>query len=128
MGMQFYETVYGRRFFDSQFPELIKAINRLADVKQAEQRTQFSLADESTRKKLQSLMEDTEKAEAFARAFFDEIASDCESYDDIGLQMARAILNNNVEELLVSVSGWSSKSLLNIAEHGVADLEDGGMS
>ena len=128
MGIQFHETVYGKRFFESQLPALIKAINRLADVKQAEQRTQFSLADESTRKKLQSLMEDTEKAEAFARAFFDEIASDCESYDDIGLQMARAILNNNVEELLVSVSGWSSKSLLNIAEHGVADLEDGGMS
>lgn len=128
MGIQFHETVYGKRFFESQLPALIQAINRLADVKQAGQRVPFPLADESTRKKLQSLMEDTEKAEAFARAFFDEIASDCESYDDIGLQMARAILNNNVEELLVSVSGWSSKSLLNIAEHGMADPEDGGMS
>ncbi len=128
MGIQFHETVYGKRFFENQLPALIKAINRLADVKQAEQRTPFPLADEFTRKKLQSLMEDTEKAEAFARAFFDEIASDCENHDDIGLQMARAILNNNIEELLVSVSGWSSKSLLNIAEHGVADPKDGGMS
>lgn len=128
MEMQFYETVYGRRFFDSQLPELIKAINRLADVKQAEQRTPFPLADESTRKKLQSFMADSEKAEAFAKAFFDEIASDSENYDDIGLHMARAILNNNVEELLVSVSGWSSKSLLNIAEYGVADPGDGGMT
>ena len=128
MGIQFYETVYGKRFFESQLPALIQAINRLADVKQAEQRTQFSLADESTRKKLQSLMADTQKAEAFAKAFFDEIASDSESYDNIGHQMASAILNNNIEELLVSVSGWGSKSLLNIAEYGVADPEAGGMS
>ena len=128
MGIQFYETVYGKRFFESQLPALIQAINRLADVKQAGQRVPFPLADESTRKKLQSLMADTQKAEAFAKAFFDEIASDSESYDNIGHQMARAILNNNIEELLVSVSGWGSKSLLNIAEYGVADPEDGGMS
>ena len=33
MGLQFYETGYGKRFFESQLPSLIKAINRLADVK-----------------------------------------------------------------------------------------------
>lgn len=128
MGIQFHETMYGKRFFESQLPALINAINRLADVKQAEQQVPFPMADESTRKRLQSIMSDTGKAEAFAKAFFDEIASDSESYDNIGYQMVRAILNNNIEELLVSVSGWGSKSLLNIAEYGVADPEAGGMS
>jgi len=30
MGPQFHETGYGRTFFQSQLPNLIKAINRLA--------------------------------------------------------------------------------------------------
>lgn len=32
MGIQFHETGYGKRFFEHQLPELIKAINRLADA------------------------------------------------------------------------------------------------
>ena len=32
MGPQFHETEYGRRFFGKQLPDLIKAINRLADA------------------------------------------------------------------------------------------------
>ena len=32
MGPQFHETGYGRSFFQSQLPNLIKAINRLADA------------------------------------------------------------------------------------------------
>ena len=32
MGPQFFETPYGRRFFDAQLPNLIKAINRLAEA------------------------------------------------------------------------------------------------
>ena len=32
MGPQFHETGYGRTFFQSQLPNLIKAINRLADA------------------------------------------------------------------------------------------------
>ena len=32
MGAQFHETGYGRTFFKSQLPNLIKAINRLADA------------------------------------------------------------------------------------------------
>lgn len=124
MGLQFHETVYGKRFFDSQLPALIKALNRLADIKQAEIFKPFKLADEATRKRLQAVMEDTEKAEAFAKAFFDAITSDDEAYDDIGFHMASAILNNNVEEFMVAVSGWDSKSLLNIAEYGTAEPEE----
>ena len=32
MGPQFHETGYGRTFFQSQLPNLITAINRLADA------------------------------------------------------------------------------------------------
>lgn len=32
MGPQFFETIYGKRFFESHLPELIKSINRLADA------------------------------------------------------------------------------------------------
>ncbi len=124
MGFQFHETAYGKRFFDSQLPALIKALNRLADAKQAGQPTPFPPADEATRKRLMSVMADTEKAEAFAKAFFDEINSDDDSYVDIGFHMARAILDNNIEAFLVAVSGWSSKSLLNIAEYGTANPKE----
>lgn len=124
MGLQFHETGYGKRFFECQLPELIKAINRLADVKQTQFLSPFPLADECTRKRLNAVIADTEKAEAFAKAFFAEIASDEESYDDVGAQMAKAILQNNIEALLVAVSGWSSKSLLNIAEYGAAEPKE----
>lgn len=36
MGPQFHETMYGKRFFEKQLPELTKAINRLADAKEKE--------------------------------------------------------------------------------------------
>ena len=32
MGPQFHESQYGQRFFNKQLPDLIKAINRLADA------------------------------------------------------------------------------------------------
>lgn len=31
MGIQFHETVRGAKFFDHQLPQLIKALNRVAD-------------------------------------------------------------------------------------------------
>ena len=32
MGLQFHETKYGKRFFDHQLPELIKAIKEQTEV------------------------------------------------------------------------------------------------
>ena len=37
MGMQFHETVYGKRFFEQQLPALTKALNRVADVYEKKQ-------------------------------------------------------------------------------------------
>lgn len=30
--MKFYETMFGKRFFDSQLPKLIKVLERIADA------------------------------------------------------------------------------------------------
>ena len=32
MGLQFHETVYGKRYFEYQFPKLIDTIERLANA------------------------------------------------------------------------------------------------
>ncbi len=32
MGPDFYQTMMGKRFYESQLPSLIKAVNRLADA------------------------------------------------------------------------------------------------
>ena len=54
----------------------------------------------------------------FAKAFYDEIATDDEKLESVGFHMARAILHNSIEEFLVAIVGWTSKSLLDIAEKG----------
>ena len=41
MSIPFYKTVYGRRFFDSQLPDLIKVINRLTEeVKKSNEKSE----------------------------------------------------------------------------------------
>ena len=82
------------------------------------------MADEETCKRLITVMDDSEKSEAFARAFYDEIASDDEKLESVGFHMARAILHNSIEEFLVAIVGWTSKSLLDIAEKGSTDPQE----
>lgn len=36
--MQFHETGYGKRFFESQLPKLIKALERIADALENEKK------------------------------------------------------------------------------------------
>lgn len=123
MGLQFHETRYGKDFFEHQLPRLTKAIEKLAESKKDEKTIPvypFSLANEETSKRLFAVMDDPGKAEAFARAFCEQFKSDGESYASMGFHMARAILNNNIEEFLVAVVGWTSMSLLNITETGSA--------
>ena len=82
------------------------------------------MADEETCKRLLAVMNDSEKAEAFAKAFYDEIATDDEKLESVGFHMARAILHNSIEEFLVAIVGWTSKSLLDIAEKGSTDPQE----
>lgn len=127
MGFQLHETEYGKRFFGHQLPALIKAIEKLADSKKNQETVPlypFPLADEETCKRLIAVMNDSEKAEAFARAFCEQFEADGEAYASMGFHMARAMLNNNIEEFLVAIVGWTSKSLLNIAEKGSTEPQE----
>ena len=124
MGLQFHETMYGKNFFEAQLPRLTKAIEKLAESKtttETEPVIPFPLADEETCTRLLADMNDSEKAEAFAKAFYDQVASDDEKLESVGFHMARAILHNSIEEFLVAIVGWTSKSLLDIAEKGFAE-------
>jgi len=82
--------------------------------------TIFAPADEETRKRLSKVVADDALAKKLAETFIDEIENDDETLEKVGYHMAQAILENNAEALLIAVCGWSSKSLLNIMEHGVA--------
>ena len=82
--------------------------------------TIFAPADEETRKRLWKVLADDELAKKLAETFIDEIENDDETLEKVGYHMAQAILENNAEALLIAVCGWSSKSLLNIMERGVA--------
>ena len=127
MGLQFHETMYGKTFFEHQLPRLAKAIEKLAESKNTQGSIPvipFPLADEETCKRLLAVMNDSEKAEAFAKAFYDEIATDDEKLESVGFHMARAILHNSIEEFLVAIVGWTSKSLLDIAEKGSTDPQE----
>ena len=231
MGLQFHETVYGKRFFEGQLPSLIKAINRLADakeqtppaaepetikasnmayvcyeenshelatengavnemyvaaslndvykwidkrLKEAEQNyyailndfeeseffrevmegkegalTLYHNGDESSRlfyaltvkpftsanglypkassktyDRLRAVMADMNKAEKFGDALCNQIETDDEKHSRIGYYLAKAILDDSIEDLLVAICGWTSESLLNIAEFGTAYPEE----
>ena len=127
MGLQFHETMYGKTFFEHQLPRLTKAIEKLAESKNTTETISvipFPLADEETCRRLLSVMNDSDKAEAFAKAFFDQVASDDEKLESVGFHMARAIIHNSIEEFLVAIVGCTSKSLLNIAETGTADPQE----
>lgn len=127
MGLQFHETVYGKNFFEHQLPMLTRAIEKLAESKNTTDTIPvipFPLADEETCRRLLAVMNDSEKAEAFAKAFYDEIATDDEKLESVGFHMARTILHNSIEEFLVAIVGWTSKSLLNIAETGSAEPQE----
>lgn len=226
MGLQFYETGYGKRFFDVQLPSLIKALNRVADVnekqlteepvaqttanmvyvcyeenshelatengavnemyvaaslndvykwldkrlKEAEQNYYSVLndmeenefykelaasketalhlyhnGDESSRlfyaltikpftsanglypkatgetyDRLRAVMASMEKSEKLGEVFCEQVATDDEKAQRVGYYLAKAILDDSIEDLLVAICGWTSKSLLNIAEFGTA--------
>lgn len=127
MGLQFHETVYGKNFFEHQFPMLTRAIEKLAESRNTTDTIPvipFPLADEETCKRLLDVMNDSEKAEAFAKAIYDEIATDDEKLESVGFHMARAILHNSIEEFLVAIVGWTSKNLLDIAEKGSAEPQE----
>ena len=109
MGFQLHETMYGKNFFEHQLPSLINALEKIAKSKTATgviPTIPFPLADDDTCRRLLDVMNDSAKAEAFAKVFYDQAASDDEKLESVGFHMARAILHNSIEEFLVAIVGW----------------------
>ena len=101
MGFQLHETMYGKNFFEHQLPSLINALEKIAKSKTATgviPTIPFPLADDDTCRRLLDVMNDSAKAEAFAKVFYDQVASDDEKLESVGFHMARAILHNSIEE------------------------------
>ncbi len=49
---------------------------------------------------------------AFAETVKNEIASDDAKYENIGWHLLKTLLDNNVDDVLLSISGWYSETLL----------------
>ena len=64
---------------------------------------------------MNDIMSNRVKAGSFAETFFEQINTDEEPYEKIGYYMAKAIRDNNVEDLLVAICGWSSGTLIKLS-------------
>lgn len=53
-----------------------------------------------------------EKCESFVNTFIRELESDGEKYSKKGYYMLKAIKENNLNDFLIAVCGWSSETLL----------------
>ncbi len=131
MGINFHETQMGQRFFCKQLPDLIESLNRVADSQVATNAQLHPITggftpklDDETKARLIGVIEDPEKAEALANMLCREMASDDERRDRMGKYMAKAIIDNNTDDLLIAICGWSSRALLNLVECGVAYPEN----
>lgn len=127
MGLQFYETVRGKNFFEYQLPRLIEAIEKLAETKTNTETVlsdPLRLSDEETRKRLITVMNNPKKSTTFAKTFTEQFRTDELPLNLLGFNMARAMLNNNIGELLTAITGQTCKGLLDIAENGDADPQE----
>jgi len=122
MAPQFHETVYGQRFFESQLPKLTNAITDLARVLSENKPSKAdsllvqpapNLAGEN-RERLLEIMQDPKKAELLAEIFNEQVATDSEKLSSVGFYMAKAILDNSIDDLLIAVCGYRIKSLLDM--------------
>ncbi|MEE0992535.1 MAG: hypothetical protein UH542_06115 [Bacteroidales bacterium] len=73
---------------------------------------------DDVRRRLEETTADMRKSERFAEAFVDLFETDDEISRRRGYYMAKAILDGNIDDLLIAICGYSTQSLLNIAERG----------
>lgn len=122
MAPQFHETVMGQRFFTTQLPKLTNAITDLArEISKNNTSQANSLLiqpapnlDGETREKLLEIMQDPKKAELLAEVFIEQVTSDSEKPSSVGFYIAKAILDNSIDDLLIAVCGYRIKSLLDM--------------
>ena len=65
-----------------------------------------------TKEKLQSILDCDEKAEQLTEEILGMIHSNDESLDDIGRSVVFAIINNDAEDLLLTLCGWSIDTII----------------
>lgn len=80
----------------------------------------YPKATGETYDRLRAVMASMEKSEKLGEVFCEQVETDDEKRQRIGYYLAKAILDDSIEDLLVAVCGWTSKSLLNIADFGTA--------
>lgn len=73
---------------------------------------------DDVRRRLEETTADMRKSERFAEAFIDSFETDDEISRRRGYYMAKAILDGNIDDLLIAICGYSTQSLINIAECG----------
>lgn len=120
MANNFYETVRGARFFDAQLPALIKNLSRIADaMERQEQRSvepsKAPAISEETAKRLKEVLNDSEFAANLGNVVREETESDDASDFDVGNHLAKAILDKDINGVLIAICGWGIETLLNKA-------------
>ena len=84
----------------------------------------YTKAAGKTYDRLRAVMTNMEKAEKLGDALCEQMETDDEKHSRIGYYLAKAILDDSIEDLLVAICGWTSESLLNIAEFGTANPKE----
>lgn len=74
--------------------------------------------NDDVRHQLGETLSDMRKSERFGEAFADSYETDDESDRRRGYYMAKAIVDGNINDLLIAICGYDTQSLLNIAEYG----------
>ncbi|MBR2302013.1 MAG: hypothetical protein IKA41_08715 [Bacteroidaceae bacterium] len=120
MTNNFHETPRGARFFDAQLPALIKNLSRIADaMERQEQRSvepsKAPTISEELSKRLTEVLHDSEFAANLGNVVREETASDDTHDREVGRQLAKAILNSDVDGILIAICGWNIETLLNKA-------------
>ncbi len=121
MEIQFHEIGYGKRFFEHQLPKLTRAIEELADAMKApapkapapkEEGVATHPLPEECKEALIAIMNCPKKAEAFGDEIAEQIATDSEPPRKVGYYAAKAILEGNIDDLMLAISGYYISTLI----------------
>ena len=128
MGFQFHETVYGKRYYEYQLPQLIKELHTIGEALGSRNEKGIvpsSTLTEEQRIRLQAVMEDEEKSEAVANCLLEQIRTDDEPPRKVGHYFAKTVLDQNIDDLMIAICGWSVNTLLDMAEKKLLDEKKG---